>query len=141
MNRPVKNRQGKDGAEGAVRAALSLLAYKENTKKELYGKLIQRGYGREVGQKRLAYLVHLVLSFRFALPCTGYIVAYSGGPAQARVVRSGLRAYPATGPCLAVGHFPLLTGGQLPRMYEFSFFQFTTSRFFAKISAQLFCRN
>ena len=36
-----------DGEEGAKKTAISLLAYKENTKKELYEKLTERGYSAQ----------------------------------------------------------------------------------------------
>ena len=58
MNGGKKNRkEAADGVEGAVRMALSLLAYKENTEKELRTKLIDRGCSEEDADSAIAYVV------------------------------------------------------------------------------------
>lgn len=55
MLRRVK-KKAEDGVDGAIRAALSLLAYKENTERELYGKLLDRGYAKEEAAQAVSYV-------------------------------------------------------------------------------------
>lgn len=52
-----KNNQIEDTAENAMRTAISLLAYKENTKKELFSKLVERGYSRENAMEAVDFTV------------------------------------------------------------------------------------
>ena len=51
-----KNARAEDGAEGAKKAAVSLLAYKENTERELTDKLLLRGYNREEAAAAVEYV-------------------------------------------------------------------------------------
>ncbi len=48
---------GDGGLEGAIKTAISLLAYKENTKKELLEKLIDRGYSKEDAAQAVCFTV------------------------------------------------------------------------------------
>ena len=52
-----KNKQTEDTAENAMRTAVSLLAYKENTRKELFSKLVERGYSGENAAKAVNFSV------------------------------------------------------------------------------------
>ena len=56
MVRRVK-KAAQDGEDGAKRTAVSLLAYKENTKKELFDKLTERGYTAEEAGSAVAFAV------------------------------------------------------------------------------------
>ena len=51
-----KKKPASDGAEGAKKAAISLLAYKENTERELYDKLTDRGYSDEEASEALNFV-------------------------------------------------------------------------------------
>ena len=52
-----KTRKAAGGAEEAKKAAVSLLADKENTEKELFDKLVTRGFSPEDAEIALAYVV------------------------------------------------------------------------------------
>ena len=57
MYRKYRKKNAAGGAEGAVKAAVSLLAFKENTEKELYGKLLAKGYSEEDSAAALRFVV------------------------------------------------------------------------------------
>lgn len=56
----IKNKKRKileGGPEGAKRAAISLLAYREQTEKELLSKLMEKGFSREDAEEAVAFTV------------------------------------------------------------------------------------
>ena len=77
----AQKKNAKGGAEGAVKTAVSLLAYKENTEKELYDKLIARGYADSDAAGAVAYCV----SKRF-LDEKRYFVRFVENAARARLL-------------------------------------------------------
>lgn len=52
-----KRKIAEEGREGAIRAAVSILAYKENTERELYDKLVDRGCTREDAREAVHFAV------------------------------------------------------------------------------------
>ena len=46
-----------EGAEGAKRTAISLLAYREQTEKELFSKLLDKGFSKEDAAEAVAFTV------------------------------------------------------------------------------------
>lgn len=56
MNRNKKRAVVEKNAEGAKRAAISFLAYREHTGKELYTKLVDRGFSREDAAGAVAFV-------------------------------------------------------------------------------------
>ena len=57
MNRNKKKTAVEKNAEGAKRTAISLLAYREHTQKELFEKLLDRGFSREDAEGAVAFAV------------------------------------------------------------------------------------
>ena len=60
MNNTLKNKRKKtveSSPEGAKKAAISLLAYKEQTEKELYTKLLEKGFSKEDAAAAVAFTV------------------------------------------------------------------------------------
>ncbi len=52
-----KGRKSEGGTEGAIKAAISILAYRENTRKTLYEKLISRGFSEEEATEAVEFAV------------------------------------------------------------------------------------
>lgn len=52
-----RNKKAEGGAEGAIRAAISILAYRENTEKTLRDKLISRGFTEEEAEEAVKFTV------------------------------------------------------------------------------------
>lgn len=60
INSSIKNKRKKvleGGVEGAKKAAISLLAYKEQTEKELFTKLLEKGFSREDAAEAVAFTI------------------------------------------------------------------------------------
>ena len=46
-----------DSTENAIKSAISILAYKENTEKELFDKLVAKGFSKEKASEAVAFVV------------------------------------------------------------------------------------
>lgn len=55
--RNKRKRISEGGVEGAKKAAISLLAYKEQTEKELFSKLLEKGFSKEDATEAVAFTV------------------------------------------------------------------------------------